>query len=889
MPDQFLYETLNAVSSMGFLKKEVPDSVFKNLNPKFELRPYQIEAFARFFHCHKNDFPNKSFPLHFLFNMATGSGKTLIMAGLILYLYEQGYRNFLFFVNSTNIIEKTKDNFLNPASIKYLFSSELNIRNRRVRVSSVENFEGVNPNEINICFTTIQKLHSDLTAEKENAITYEDFRKHKVVLLADEAHHMNVKTKSVTASPQGEAVSPPNGGMASDYRPRNDMQLDFYDNWENTVQRIFEQNRENLLLEFTATHDFTHPAMVEKYRNKVVFRYDLPEFRNDGFSKDVTLIYSDFDLDERILQALILSQYKQEVAAKYRINLKPVLLFKAQKTIAQSRENKANFHKIIERLSAKQIAKIRKSDIAIVQRAFRFFEENKINDEQLAERLKREFHEDFCLSVNDEEEKENYQILVNTLEDRNNRIRAIFAVQKLNEGWDVLNLFDIVRCYEPRDTGRAKIGTTTTSEAQLIGRGARYFPFKTSEVSETSEVSAPDRRKFDNDLEHELRVIEELHYHSINDSRYIAEIRAALVEQGIMDENEVTKELKLKESFKKTQFYKYGLIYINKPIEKDFQRVKSFADLGVRKRNYVYVIATGHGGASAVLAEKKQGAVVSEETRKDLPVKKIEPNIIQSALARNPFYTFDSLKHYFPHLQSMREFITSENYLSGLEITFQGNVYQLEENKIEKLNAVLDLLGEIEGEVRQQNTQYEGSKEFHYSRIHEIFDDRTLKFSKDNERGKDDAQFEHFVSAKDWFAFNTIYGTSEEKAFVRMLDRHIEKLREQYESIYLVRNEGHFAIYNFSDGKTFQPDFVLFLREKSGKSLTYQLFIEPKGGHLKDHDRWKETFLKEITEEFGNKILKLEDKSKYRLIGVPFYNNEDENVFRENLESVLAV
>ena len=31
------------------------------------------------------------------------SGKTLIMAGLNFYLYEQGYRNFPFSVNSTNI------------------------------------------------------------------------------------------------------------------------------------------------------------------------------------------------------------------------------------------------------------------------------------------------------------------------------------------------------------------------------------------------------------------------------------------------------------------------------------------------------------------------------------------------------------------------------------------------------------------------------------------------------------------------------------------------------------------------------------------------------------------------------------------------------------------
>jgi type III restriction enzyme len=76
------------------------------------------------------------------------------------------------------------------------------------------------------------------------------------------------------------------------------------------------------------------------------------------------------------------------------------------------------------------------------------------------------------------------------------------------------------------------------------------------------------------------------------------------------------------------------------------------------------------------------------------------------------------------------------------------------------------------------------------------------------------------------------------------------------------------------------------IRDKSGLTLTYQLFIEPKGAHLKDRDRWKETFLKEITAEFGNKSLKIENKS-YRLIGVPFYNNEDENIFRENLESAL--
>ncbi len=857
MPEPFLYEQLNTLSQWGSIKQEVPDSVAQNLNPRYELRPYQVDAFARFFYCYKHDFPGKTFPLHFLFNMATGSGKTLIMAGLVLYLYEQGYRNFLFFVNSTNIIEKTRDNFLNPASIKYLFDQDLHIGNRRVRVTPVENFEAVNPGDINICFTTIQKLHSDLTSEKENALTFEDFRKHRVVLIADEAHHMNVRTKA-----------------------QEEAQDEFLESWENTVERIFTQNDDNLLLEFTATHDYATPAMVEKYRGKVIIRYDLLQFRNDRFSKDVVIVQSDFDQQERIVQALILSQYKQEVAAKHRINLKPVILFKAQRTIAQSQQIKADFHKLIDGLGVKHIARIRQSDIPLVRRAFRFFDEHGISDGQLVERLKREFQPDYCLSVNEEKEKEQYQVLVNTLEDKNNRIRGIFAVQKLNEGWDVLNLFDIVRCYEARDTGRAKIGTTTMSEAQLIGRGARYFPFVLPNSNDRF------RRKFDGDLDHELRVLEELHYHSINDSRYITEIRQALIEQGLMDEREVTRELKLKEPFRKTDFYNYGVVWLNDRRSRDYQRVRSFADLGVKKRNYVHFIATGHGAATAALDNGTKSFALKDETRQDVTVRDIERNIVQTALARNPFYTFASLRRYFPHLTSMREFVDANEYLGGLEITFQGNVYGLEENRSEKLAAVSGLLRQIEAETRANITDYEGTREFRRDWVREVFKDKVLKFDATNPRAADDPQFEHFVSAKGWFVFNTVYGTSEEKAFVRMLDRQMHKLQTDYDEIYLLRNEGHFAIYNFADGQAFQPDFVLFLRQKNGDMLIYQMFIEPKGRHIKEHDRWKETFLKQITIEFETTRLTFESK-KYRLIGVPFYNNEDENQFRASLEAVL--
>ena len=861
MADKFLYEELDAVSKMGFLKKEVPDFLKDNLNPKFELRPYQIEAFARFFHCLDNDFPGKDWPLHFLFNMATGSGKTLIMAGLILYLYEKGYRNFLFFVNSTNIIEKTKDNFLNPLSAKFLFKENIRFATRRVKITPVINFEGVNDNDINICFTTVQKLHSDLTTEKENAVTYEDFKDKKIVLLADEAHHINTLTKSKLTFSEAEEKQ----------------------SWENTIERIFKQNEDNLLLEFTATLDYAHKNIVEKYRSKVIYRYDLRQFRNDGYSKDVYIVQADFEEKDRLLQALILSQYKQEVAAKHRINLKPVILFKAQKTIAQSRENKANFHKLIDSLSDDDIERIRdKSDIPLVKRAFRFFNENNISPKQLAERLRREFDKSCCTSVNEEEEKGNQQILLNSLEDKDNRIRAIFAVQKLNEGWDVLNLFDIVRCYTTRDSKGDKPGKTTLSEAQLIGRGARYFPFITNEHNDRFV------RKFDNDLNNEMRVLEELHYHSINDSRYISELRAALIEEGMLDEREIEKELNLKESFKETDFYKHALIYINERVKNNYEYVKSFADFGVRKRNYVHKIASGRGITGALLTENGNAGAIAESSRKDIKVKDIPRHITHNAISKNPFYTFKSLKRYFPHIKSIRQFVDADDYLGGLEITFQGDsaeVYRLS-NKAQ-LDALTGLLDQIETEVRKNITEYKGTENFKPSNIPSVFHNKVLKLLKDSERAKGDEQF---VSNKEWYVFNANYGTSEEKAFVRMLDRQMDTLKENYDGIYLIRNEGHFKIHSFSDGQAFEPDFALFLQEKNGSLITYQIFIEPKGKYLKEHDKWKEDFLKELTEKHKGKTLDFitqQKTQKYRLVGVPFYNNEDENKFKQSLYEVI--
>lgn len=806
MADKFLYEELDSFSKFGGLQKEIPDYLKDNLNPKFKLRPYQEEAFARFFHCFANDFPGKNWPLHFLLNMATGSGKTLIMAGMMLYLYERGYRHFLFFVNATNIIEKTKDNFLNPLSSKYLFNETIRFGVKRIAITPVTNFEGNNENDINICFTTIQKLHSDLTTEKEDALTFEDFKEKKIVLLADEAHHINVNTKA------GKEL---------------------FESWENTVERLFIQNKDNLLLEFTATLDYTHKNLIDKYRDKVLFRYDLRQFRNDGFSKDVYIVQADFEEKDRIIQALILSEYKQEVAARHRINLKPVILFKAQKTIAQSKENKGNFHRIIENLSGKDIERIRdESNLSLVRSAFTFFKENGITSNELAERLRKEFDENRCISVNEETEKENQQILLNTLEESDNRIRAIFAVQKLNEGWDVLNLFDIVRCYTKRDAKAGKPGKTTIAEAQLIGRGARYFPFVTDDD--------PDqyRRKFDKNLTSELRILEELHYHSINDSRYISELRTALIEEGMADEREVTKPLKLKDSFKATKFYQHGLIYLNERARNNCEQVWSFADLGVSSQNYQYALATGRGASQAILTDSGDVNRVSEAGRKDVKVRDIPIHIVRNAIARNSFFSFKSIKRYLPHVDSIRHFVDSDEYLGGLEVRFQGDLPDLLPNKA-LLDAVSGLLEQIETEIRKNITEYKGTEIFAPNEIGSVFRDKTLKLIEDTERADGDKQF---VSDREWYVFNANYGTGEEKAFVRMLDSQINALREKYDGIYLIRNEKHFKIYSFDEGRRLNPISFFSCARRMERCLPTRYLSNPKGSILKNTTNGKRTF-----------------------------------------------
>lgn len=869
MANKTLFQTLiEELGKRSIEATKLPICILNNLNPKFPIRPYQERAFRFFLNYWNEDFDGKPKQNHqLLFHMATGSGKTLMMAGLILYLYEKGYRNFIFFVNNNNIIEKTKDNFLNQQSTKYLFSNSISFEDKRVNFHELDNFQSTGTDEINIIFTTIQGLHLALNTPRENSITYDDFEDKKIVLLSDEAHHINADTKKGVVIEQDELFE--------------------IMSWEGTVERIFRANPSNVLLEFTATVDFNDENLGKKYKPKLIFDYPLKEFRKDGYSKEVKVLQSDLSTIDRAIQAILLSQYRRKIFEKNKLHIKPVILFKS-KTIKESQSFLEEFIYSIKNLKTETLESIHNgtSDETILK-IFSYLHKNRIPLENLITELKEDFSEDKLISVNSKEDSELKQLAVNSLE--TNEYRAVFAVDKLNEGWDVLNLFDIIRLYETRDSGKGKLGKTTMSEAQLIGRGARYCPFQ---ITTDQPLFG---RKYDEDIDNELRICEELHYHSSYNPKYIQELNAALREIGIKANESIERKISLKDTFKSTALYKAGHFFINERIKYSRDDIKGL-DSSVINQLHKITLKTGY--TKSIVAFDAPGTdkgILKQSV--DYSLKDFGKSIIRKAIQKIEFYEFSNLKKYLPNLKSIDEFIDSNDYLGKLKVEVTGlpdKVNNLSPD--EMLDSTIQVLNTISAVISSDKVEYKGSKKFSPRMIKDVFTDKTLNFtiddSEDKEFGKSmnnvaETSYHLDLTDKSWYPFNDCFGTSEEKLLIHYVDKKQNELTKKYSEVFLIRNERHFKIYAFDDGRPFEPDFILYLIGKETKNtMYYQVFLEPKGSHLLKTDEWKENFLKAIKSEF--EIEQLFSNKQYAVWGLPFFNSTDRTKeFNDGFEELI--
>lgn len=888
---KYLCETIgNDAYQLGIQKPKIPKYISDNL--KYEFYDWQKEAFENLLVFEDiKEKTNNTEPTHLMFNMATGTGKTLLMASCILHYYKQGYRKFIFFVNQSNIVDKTENNFINEIHNKYLFTNTIVIDDRAIKIKRVDTFTS-NEDSVEIKFSTIQKLYNDIHIERENQVYLDDLIKKDIVMLADEGHHLNVDTKR-----REEELN-----LNTELTAKTSQDEIERKGWEHTViELLLNKNgntgkNKNVLLEFTATIP-DNQRVVDKYAPKTIYKFGLKEFLSAGYTKEINLLHSTLNKRERMLQSLLFSWYRHQISLRNDIsNFKPVILFRS-KTIDDSKADYREFLTMIKNLTAGDFGFLAdiETKFAEGQNAYeqgksrvldliKFIKDKGIRKTDIVTFIKDNFTERHCIITNSKTNKtkrektdESQEKLLNNLEDKNNHIRAIFTVNRLTEGWDVLNLFDIVRLYIGRDEGKTKdgarkAGSATVSEIQLIGRGVRYFPF-------SYNGKQKNRRKFDNQLDNEMRVLEELYYHSDSDHRYISELKRGLKDKGFIDDGKVEKRFNLKKEFAATNFYKDVKIWKNEQIENPKRKQKelgylkkeldlkfNLADLGIQEEELDF--------KNEDTDKKRLDIDSSTKNTISIKVKDFEKHIFQKAVnikARSggSLLRFELLKEELD-IESIDDF--RENFIGEFEIKLITTKDGLDDiTNQEKLDVLLKFFDVLLSGLKQNVNPYIGS-EFEAYELQKFFGKEVRKGVVEDDESQ---RIEGKLKNEGWYVLDQFHGTSEEKAFIKFMRGTISNLKNKYEEVYLLRNEEQYKIYDFDTGQGFQPDFILFLREKGKSKLYYQVLIEPKGDHLLLIDEWKDKFLKKITKKHsGNNILKIEG-TEYNLIGLPLFNQKN--------------
>jgi len=192
-------------------------------------------------------------------------------------------------------------------------------------------------------------------------------------------------------------------------------------------------------------------------------------------------------------------------------------------------------------------------------------------------------------------------------------------------------------------------------------------------------------------------------------------------------------------------------------------------------------------------------------------------------------------------------------------------------------------------------SEFKGTSLFEARVLWDVFKNKKIKIDKDEVEQREFTEFN--LETANWYGQNMFYGTSEEKSFISFINGIIDELKKKYSDIALLRNEKFFQVFDFDEGRAFEPDFVMLLKEKNHKISIYQVFIEPKGDQFKDQqgrfenskEGWKQKFLLDIEKQskLQRDLLMEAENKDFKLIGLPFYNEQLKKEFEKELENKL--
>jgi len=461
---------------------------------KFTLRPYQIEALSVFQLFLKDDFDSRSLKQKTLqevkgdggkiqwykvgFEMATGSGKTLLMGAIILYLWHRGYKDFLILTPNTILFDKTIDNFT-PRAVKSVFGDGWNLSYNLVTGNSYRdkicNYE--KDRDISFYIFNMQKFYdksaSDNQKDRTNTmkgvpyvrrpledslwrdksgnhtISFVDFLKERrPIIISDEAHHYQQ---------------------------------------EKTTEAIFEL-LPSTVLEFTATS--IEKGGSEDFGQDNLYKYPMRRYIGEGYGKRIFAVGCGTS-DERIandvtesdkqklIWGMLIHLLKREALQAVNAPVKKTMLLIKARTIdhANNIDNYLrNWPKEVSTEVNDVWEQVNREGTDIVRMVRQYIPKNK---PELIKKLTEIARSVFTIHS---ENKSDAEVWTDYRSLDDNKAEIVNQVRIFTEGVDYDNFYTIVVL---GDT----VENVGLSAAQLIGRGLRLYK---------------EKREFDT-LEHDLK------------------------------------------------------------------------------------------------------------------------------------------------------------------------------------------------------------------------------------------------------------------------------------------------------------------------------------------------------------------------------------------------
>lgn len=525
--------------------------------------------------------------------------------------------------------------------------------------------------------------------------------------------------------------------------------------------------------------------------------------------------------------------------------------------------------------------------------------------------IRERFGENNTLIYNNQS-KERAELLP-LLDSPKNTIRAIFSVNALNEGWDVLSLYDIIHF----DISANK--KVSLQDIQLIGRGARLCPYDLPKNYKNKDNLFGDsyeldrfKRKFDNAPDDNGRVLETFYYHFVKTGTFLDNLTKDLLGEGIITEGIEKRTIHLKPQFLASQTYKNGFVLVN---HQEYRSKNDNREIDLTFNRQI--IASPYQVYSKSLTDKEQNKQLSATQYKNITITDayFSRHLLYKALmiAENGFFRLNNLKNHLVGIDSIDTMIDDYLPMCDIQYSYIAGKDIDELSACEKLNL---LIGSILPEIRKAidnhlpvivgspiftprplSSVFQKQKHIYLVAYPSINDMGEKVFIAPDERAKgqsshDNNELHHNINNADWYAYNENYGTSEEKRFVKFIASHIEALQQTYPTaeIYLIRNELDYALFNIDDGRRFSPDYMMIINDTHNNTLYYQCLFEPKGGHLLKKDEWKESALmslehKSQTQFYHNDIdgdfldtIKKQGYQEIKCLGFKFFNSDAKGI-----------